>query len=48
MPDYHRSLKDRGWPPDAVPAVVVAVAVPVEVSSRNFRSLRIQPSRHSI
>jgi len=33
-----------GWPPDAVPAVPVASAVP---TGRNLRSLQRQPSRHS-
>jgi hypothetical protein len=37
------------WPPDAVPAVAAAVAVPAQVySSRNLRSLRMQRSRDSI
>ena len=45
MLDHHRSSKNKGWPPEAVPAVAVASAVP---TGRNLRSLRRQRSRHSI
>ena len=45
MLDHHRSSKNQGWPPDAVPAVAVASAVP---TGRNLRSLQRQRGRHSI
>src|ERR1700742_2833455 len=45
MLDHHRSSKNQGWPPDAVPAVAVASPVP---TGRNLRSLQRQRSRHSI
>ena len=45
MLDHHQSSKNQGWPPEAVPAVPVASAVP---TGRNLRSLQRQRSRHSI
>jgi hypothetical protein len=45
MLDHLCSSKNQGWPPDAVPAVPVASAVP---TGRNLRSLQRQRSRHSI